>query len=150
MDSSGRLRRLREPEIAVVTYASARFFCERVRIGSINCRKLLTRRAELEARLLNSSVDILCLQETLFSEDVEAISITGCNTIGRLDQVLGPKRGFGGVAIFARASLVNIDWVEYIVAAERMWCVLRTNLGALNKYTLSAKCKKCLFNCPTN
>ena len=44
---------------------------------------------------------------------------------------MGPKRGFGGVAIFARVSLVDIALVECIVSAERMWCVLHTNLGAL-------------------
>ena len=130
-NSNGSLRRLREPEIVVVHSMSPSAFCERIRIWSVNCRKLLKRRAELEARLLHSSVDILCLQETWLSEDVESISITGYSLIGRLDRVLGPKRGFGGVAIFARVSLVDIALVECIVAAERMWCVLHTNLGAL-------------------
>ena len=105
--------------------------CERVRMWSINCCKLLKRRAELEARLLNSALDILCLQETRLYENIAAISITGFKLIGRLDKVLGPTRGFGRVAIFARASLADIGLIEYIVAAERMWWVLHTNLGAL-------------------
>ena len=97
----------------------------------MNCRKLLRRRAELEARLRNSNVDIVLLQETWLSGDVESITISGYHLVGRLDRVLGPKRGFGGIAVFARAALTDIALVEYISGAERMWCVLHTNLGAL-------------------
>ena len=51
--------------------------------------------------------------------------------MGRLDRVLGPKRGYGGIIVFARTALADIAVVEYITDAERMWCVLHTNLGAL-------------------
>ena len=57
------LRRLREFDTVAVSSASPHVFSQRVRVWSINRRKLLKRRAELEARLKNSNVDILCLQE---------------------------------------------------------------------------------------
>ena len=129
--SDRSLRRLRELNTVVVTSASPSVFPQRVRVWSVNCCKLLKRRAELEARLKNSNVDILCLQETWLAEDVEAIPISGFHIVGRLDRTSGPKRGFGGVAVYARSSLADIALVEYIEGAERMWCVLHTNVGAL-------------------
>ena len=62
---------------------------------------------------------------------MDVIVISGYNIILRLDKMLGPKRGFVGVAIFLRVSLVNIALVEYSVAAERMWFVLYIIMGAL-------------------
>ena len=79
----------------------------------------------MEARLKNSNVDILCLQETWLAEDVEAIPISGFHIVGRLDRTSGPKRGFGGVAVYARSSLADIALFEYIEGAERMWFFLR-------------------------
>ena len=105
--------------------------CANVRIWSINCRRLLRRRAELEARLWNAGVDILVLQETWLSTDVESVTISGFSLVGRLDRLLGPKCGFGGIAIFARSSLTNIALLEYEDGAERMWCALLTNLGTI-------------------
>ena len=78
----------------------------------MNCRKLLRRRAELEARLKNAGVDILLLQETLLSVDVESVTISGFSIVGRLDRMFGPKCGYGGIAIFARSSLTNIALLE--------------------------------------
>ena len=124
-------RRLRVNQLSVSVSAQPNAFCERVRVWNVNCCKLLKRKAELEARLCNSCVDILCLQETWLSEDVESIAISGYNLVGRLDRVLGPKRGYGGIAVFVRTTLADIALVEYVSGAERMWCVLHTNLGAL-------------------
>ena len=42
-------------------------FCEKLRMWSVNIRKLVLRKAELEARLVNANVDILLLQETWLS-----------------------------------------------------------------------------------
>ena len=106
-------------------------FCENVRVWSINCCKFLFRKAEIEARLRNSNVDILCLQETWLSEDIEEISLSGYTIVGRFDRVLGPKSGYGGIAVFVRTKFADIALVEYITGAERMWCVLHTNIGAL-------------------
>ena len=69
---------------------------------------LLERRAELEARLKNSNVDIFCLQATWLAEDIKAIKICGFHIVGRLDGASGPKRGFGGVCVYARSSLAEI------------------------------------------
>ena len=91
----------------------------------------MRRRAELEARLWNAGVDILLLQETWLSTDVESVTISGFSLVGRLDRLLGPKCGFGGIAIFARSSLTNIALLEYEDGAERMWCALLTNLGTI-------------------
>ncbi len=108
-----------------------RAFLQHIRIWSINARKLLRRRAELEARLSNSGVDLLFVQETWLSDDVEEVSLQGYYLVGRLDRVFGPKRGFGGIATFARASLTSIALLEYVDTAERMYCVLRTHIGAI-------------------
>ena len=51
--------------------------------------------------------------------------------MGRFDRAQGPKRGYGGIAVFARTALANIALVKYVIGAQRMWCVLRTNIGAL-------------------
>ena len=91
-------RRLRVNQLSVSVSAQPSAFCERVRVWSVNCCKLLKRKAELEARLCNSCVDILCLQETWLSEDVESIAVSGYNLVGRLDRVFGPKRGYGSIA----------------------------------------------------
>ena len=50
-------------------------FCEQLRILNVNVRKLVLRKAELEARLVNANVDILLLQETWLSESVEEVQI---------------------------------------------------------------------------
>ena len=71
---------------------------------------------------LQLSLYILCLQETWLSEDVESIAISGFKLVGRLDRVLGPKRGYGGIAVFVRTTLADIALVEYVSGAERMWC----------------------------
>ena len=84
------------------------FFCESVRVWSINCRKFLTRKAEIEARLRNSNVDIVCLQETWLSDSVEEISLSGYSSVGRIDRALGPKCGYGGIAVFARTNITDI------------------------------------------
>ena len=94
-------------------------------------RKFLRRRAELEARLENSNVHILMLQETWLSDNVESISVPGFHLVGRMDRVLGPKQGYGGIAVFARDSLANIALLEYVDGVERMWCVLHTHVGPL-------------------
>ena len=57
-------RRLRVNRSPVTHSVSQISFCENVRVWSINCCKFLFRKAEIEARLRNSNVDILCLQET--------------------------------------------------------------------------------------
>ena len=91
----------------------------------------MTRKAEIEARLRNSKVDIVCLQETWLSDSVEEISLSAYSCVGRFDQALGPTCGYGGIAVFVRTKFANIALVEYITGAERMWCVLHTNIGAL-------------------
>ena len=50
-------------------------FFQHVRIWSVNVRKLLRRKAELEARLRNADVHVLLLQETWLSESVEEVSL---------------------------------------------------------------------------
>ena len=73
----------------------------------------------------------MCLQETWLSDSVEEISLSGYTCVGRFDRALGPKCVYGGIAVFARTNITDIALVEYINGAERMWCVLRTNIGAL-------------------
>ena len=46
-----------------------------MRIWSVNVRKLLHRKAELEARLVNANVDMLLLQETWLVKSVENVQI---------------------------------------------------------------------------
>ncbi len=121
--------RLNRPRVDSVVSPSA--FFQRIRIWSVNVRRFLKRRAELEARLMNSDVHILMLQETWLSDNVESITIPGFHLVGRLDRLLGPKRGYGGIAILARDSLTNIALLEYVGGAERMWCILHTHVGAL-------------------
>ena len=110
---------------------SSRGYSQSVRFWSVNARKLLRRKAELEARLANAEVDLLFVQETWLSEEVEDISIAGYYLVGRLDRAMGPKRGFGGIAIFARVALTSVALLEYVDAAERMYCVLHTHIGAI-------------------
>ena len=97
----------------------------------MNVCKLMRRKAELEARLRNANVDILLLQETKLSDDVEEVRVAGFYLVGRLDRSTGPKAGFGGVAVYARNSISNIALLSYSDSAERMWCILHTNLGAV-------------------
>ena len=104
-------------------------FCEQLRIWKMNARKLVLRKAELEARLANANVDVLLLQETWLSESVEAVQIAGFYVVGRLDRSEGPKAGFGGVAVYARNSVANIGLLSYSETSERMWCTLHSNLG---------------------
>ena len=110
---------------------SSRGYSQSVRFWSVNARKLLRRKAELEARLANAEVDFLFVQETWLSEEVEDISIAGYYLVGRLDRAMGPKRSFGGIAIFARVALTSVALLEYVDAAERMYCVLHTHIGAI-------------------
>ena len=124
------LRRLREFDTVAVSFASPHVFSQRVRVWSINRRKLLKRRAELEARLKNSNVDILCLQETWAAEDIKAIPISGSHIIGKLDRTSGPRKSFGGVAVYARGYLADIALVQDITKAERMWCAAYKHRGA--------------------
>ena len=88
-------------------------FCEQLRIWSVNVRKLVLRKAELEARLANANVDVLLLQETCLSESVEDVQIAGFYVVGRLDRSEGPKAGFGGVAVHVRNSVANIGLLSY-------------------------------------
>ena len=71
------------------------------------------------------------MQETWLSDTEESIAIAGYYLIGRLDRILGPKRGFGGVAVFAKNSLSSVSLEEYSDSAERMWCFLHTNIGTI-------------------
>ena len=104
-------------------------FYEKLRIWSVNVRKLVLRKAELETRLVNANVNILLLQETWLSESIEEVQIARFYVVGRLDRSVGPKAGFGGVAVCARNSIVNIGLLSYSKTAERMWCFLHSNLG---------------------
>ena len=45
--------------------------------------------------------------------------------------MLEPNSEYGGIAIFAQTKIADTASVEYITGAERMWCVLHTNIGAL-------------------
>ena len=97
----------------------------------MNARKLLRRRAEIEARLRNSAVDIVCIQETWLSDDVEAVSLGGYFMVRRLDRADGPKKGYGGVAIFAHPSLSCIALLEHLNSGERSWATLHSHIGAV-------------------
>ena len=105
-------------------------FFQHIRIWSVNVRKLIRRRAELEARLRNAGVHILFLQETWLSDSVEEITLSGYELVGRLDRVLGPKRGYGGVAIFVRSDVSSVALLQHSESAERTWAILHTNIGA--------------------
>ena len=96
-------------------------FSQRIRIWSVNTRKLLRRKAELEARLLNANVDLLFLQETWLSESAKDVQIEGYTLVGRLDRLLGPKHGFGGVAIYALSTLTCVAKLE--VARSLVGCL---------------------------
>ena len=97
----------------------------------MNVRKLLRRRAELEARLVDSRVDLLFVQETWLSDAVEEVAISGFLLVGRLDRTSGAKHGFGGIAIYARIDLTSLALLEYVESAERMYCILHTHIGAI-------------------
>ena len=88
----------------------------------------MRRKAELEARLRNANVDILLLQESWLSDDVEEVRVAGFYLVGRLDRSTRRKAGFGGVAVYARNSISNIALLSYSDSAERMWCILHINL----------------------
>ena len=109
----------------------SRGFSQRTRIWSVNVRKLLRRKAELEARLKNAAVDVLMLQETWLADTVEELAIEGYYLVGRLDREAGPKAGYGGVAIYAKATISCIALLEHSSGAERSWCILHTNIGAI-------------------
>ena len=84
---------------------------QKLRIWSVNARKLLRRRAEIEARLRNSADDIVCIQETWLSDDVEAVSLGGYFMVGRLDRADGPKKGYGGLqSLHALHCLALLSW----------------------------------------
>ena len=106
-------------------------YSQKLVIWSVNTRKLLKNKAELEARLKNAGVDVLVIQETWLSDSVEAVMIAGFYLVGRRDRLLGPKRGYGGVAVFASNSMSSIALSHYSESAERMWCTLHTNIGDL-------------------
>ena len=71
---------------------------------------------------------MLSVQETWLSEAFEDIAIAGYYLVGHLDRVIGPKSGFGGIAVFAHTALTSVALLE---GAERMYCVLHTHLGAI-------------------
>ena len=62
-------------------------------------------------------------------EAVDEVRISGFYLVGRLDRTVGPKAGFGGVAVYAHNSVANIGLLSYSDTAERMWCILHTHLG---------------------
>ncbi len=109
----------------------SRGYSQRIRIWSVNVRKLLRRKAELEARLKNAAVDVLMLQETWLADTVEELAIEGYYLVGRLDREAGPKAGYGGVAIYAKTTISCIALLEHSSGAERSWCILHTNIGAI-------------------
>ena len=53
------------------------------------------------------------LQETWLCEAVEELRISGFYLVGLLNRTVGPKAGFGGVAIYARNSVANIGLLSY-------------------------------------
>ena len=71
------------------------------------------------------------MQETWLSEAVEDIAIAGYYLVGRLDRMMGPKKGFGGIAVFAHTAMASVALLEYVDGAERMYCVLRTHIGGI-------------------
>ena len=105
-------------------------FFQHVRIWSVNVRKLLRRKAELEARLRNADVHVLLLQETWLSESVEEVSLDNYVLVSRMDRLLGPKRGYGGVAIYVRSDVSSLVALEQSDSAERSWALLHTNIGS--------------------
>ena len=95
-------------------------------------RRLLRNKGQLEARLRNSSVDVLLVQETWLSPiKDEEIRIQGFYEVGRVDRISGKKRGYGGVAVFARNGFTSIGIVKKSSDSERQWCILHTHLGGI-------------------
>ena len=45
--------------------------------------------------------------------------------------VIGLKRGFGGIAVFAHTTLAGVALLEYVEGGERMYCVLQSHVGAI-------------------
>ena len=71
------------------------------------------------------------LQETWLTDSVEEIVIEGYYLVGHLDRTVGPKAGYGGVAVYAKNTLSNIALLEHSDGAERSWCILHTHIGAI-------------------
>ena len=70
--------------------------------------EILPAEAEIEARLRNSKVDIVCLEDTLLLDNREETLLSGYTIVGHLVRALGPKTGYAGIAVFARTRIADI------------------------------------------
>ena len=87
---------------------------------TINVRGFLARQALVHAHLATVHADIVCIQETWLDESVESIVLPGFRLISRRDRILGPKAGYGGIALFARDEVASsISFLENLEEAER-------------------------------
>ena len=97
-----------------------------------NVRGLLSKLSEVNTRIarMPNKPSILCLAETWLNNSAGTINITGYLVVVRRDRDDG--RSGGGVLILAAASIVdNIAPLLISSVAERVWCLLHSNLGPM-------------------
>ena len=75
--------------------------------------------------------DIVMLQETWLDDSVADIPIPGYALVCRRDRTDGPKRGYGGIAIYRKISFNSIAHLENSLMAERSWCTVMSDIGPI-------------------
>ena len=85
--------------------------------------------ALLSVFLENEAPEILMLQETWWDDSISDVPIPGYELVCRRDRSEGPKKGYGGIAIYRKASFNAIAHLEDSKSAERSWCTLLTDIG---------------------
>ena len=99
---------------------------------SINARGLLARIAMVHAYLSACHADVVGFQETWLDDSVLDLIIPGYILISRKDRLIGPKAGYGGIALYAREEVASsISLLEHSAVAERSWHVLQTTIGPI-------------------
>ena len=95
-----------------------------------NVRGLLSQLSEVNTRiaLMPNNPFILCLTGTWLNKSVGTINITGYLVVVRRGRDVGQSGG--GMLILAAASIVDdIGPIKISSVAERVWCLLHSNLG---------------------
>lgn len=101
-------------------------------IWSIDIRSVLKNSVELHARIEDAKPDLLLLQETWLGGSIDSVSLPNYTVGSREDRIQGDKRGYGGVAVLARAGAE--DMVEPIFVSqhfEREWLTLHSDIGPI-------------------
>ena len=95
----------------------------------VNIRSFRKNAAELSARLDEINPDVIALTETWLDNAIETYVIPGYLCVVRRDRTDGRKGG--GVAVYCKCALRCVSVLSTSAVAERLWCILHTNAGAI-------------------